>query len=122
MNRIYAFGLSAIASLGIALLPGPASAQMKNQIVGTWLLVSAIDVMPDGRKHDRWGPDGKGIFMFDSHGRFTQFITRSDIPKFKAPTMDKGTPEEYAAVMNNLVASFGTYTVNEGEKMLITRV
>jgi hypothetical protein len=107
------------------MLPGNALAQQKSikeQIVGTWSFVSAVDIMPDGRKNDRWGPDGKGIFMFDSHGRFTQFITRSDIPKFKAPTMDKGTPDEFKAVMNNLVASFGTYTVNEGDKMVITRV
>jgi hypothetical protein len=39
------------------------------------MLVSALDVKPDGTKSDRWGPNPKGIFIFDANGRFAQFIT-----------------------------------------------
>jgi Lipocalin-like domain len=119
------FGLSAIVALGLALLPGSAVSQqksLKEQIIGTWTFVSALDVKPDGTKSDRWGPNPKGIFIFDANGRFAQFITRSDIPKFAAKTADQGTPEENKAVLAGLVASFGTYTVNEADKMVITRV
>jgi hypothetical protein len=125
MNRRDIFGLSAIAALGLALLPGSAVSQqksLKEQIVGTWTFVSALDVKPDGTKSDRWGPDPKGIFIFDANGRFAQFITRSDIPKFAAKTVDQGTAEENKAVLAGFVAGFGTYTVNEADKMLITRV
>ena len=47
MNRRNIFGLSAIAALGLALLPGSAVSQqksLKEQIVGTWTFVSALDV------------------------------------------------------------------------------
>jgi len=58
MNRRNIFGLSAIAALGLASLPGGAISQqrsLKEQIVGTWTFVSALDVKPDGTKSDRWG-------------------------------------------------------------------
>ena len=125
MNRHNIFGLSTIVALGLALLPGSAVSQqksLKEQIVGTWTFVSALDVKPDGIKSDRWGTNPKGIFIFDPNGRFAQFITRSDLPKIAAGTADKGTAEEYKAILSGLVASFGTYTVNEADKTLITRV
>ena len=125
MNRRNILGLSAIAAAGLATPIGAAIAQqktIKDQIVGTWTLVSALDVHPDGKKVDRWGPNPKGVFMFDSHGHFTQFITRSDLPKFAAGTVDKGTAEENKAVLAGFVASFGTYTVDEANKTIVTHV
>ena len=125
MNRRSILGLSAAAVLGLALLPGSAVSQqkmLKEQIVGSWTFVSALDVHPDGRKTDRWGPSPKGIFIFDGNGRYAQFITRSDLPKFAARTVDQGTAAENKAVLAGLVASFGTYTVNEADKTVTTRV
>jgi len=123
MNRRGIFSIPVIAALGLAFLPTDALSQqksLKEQIVGTWTFVSALDVKPDGTKSDRWGPNPKGIF--DANGRFAQFIARSDIPKFAAKSVDQGTAEENKAVLAGLVASFGTYTVNEADKTLITRV
>jgi len=125
MHRRNILRVAAITALGLALLPGGAVAQqksLKEQLIGTWTFVSALDVHPDGRKTDRWGPNPKGVLMFDANGRFSQFITRSDIPKFKAPTIDKGTPEEFKASLMNIVASFGTYSVDEVNKSFSTRV
>src|SRR5262245_2096358 len=125
MNRRDIFSLTVIAALGFAFLPSDALSQQKSlreQIVGTWTFVSALDVKPDGTKNDRWGANPKGIFIFEANGHFAQFITRSDIPKFSAKSVDQGTAEENKAVLAGLVASFGTYTVNEADKALITRV
>src|SRR4051794_16712259 len=122
MNRRKIFSLSAIAALGLAMLPGVAVAQQKSikeQIAGTWTFVSALDIYPDGRRNDRWGSNPKDIFIFDGNGRFAQF-TRSDLPKIAAGTADKGTAEENGAILGGLVA--GTYTVNEIEKMVVTHV
>jgi hypothetical protein len=125
MDRRSILSLSAIAAIGLAAPLSSAVAQqktIKEQIVGTWTFVSALDVHPDGKRVDRWGPNPKGIFMFDSHGHFTQFITRSDLPKFAAGTVDKGTADEAKALLSGFVASFGTYTVNEADKTVTTRV
>src|SRR5438552_14953955 len=125
MRQRSAPSLLAMIAIGFALLPGIAAAQQKSikeQIVGAWTFVSALDVYPDGRKNDRWGTNPKGIFIFDGTGHFAQFITRSDLPKIAAGTADKATAEETKAILSGLVASFGTYTVNEAEKIVVTHV
>src|SRR5437879_4096028 len=111
--------LAGVAGTALAQQKGKT---LKKQIVGTWTFVSALDVKADGTRSNRWGSDPKGIFMFDGNGNFAQFITRSDPPKFGAKRMDQVTAEEHRAVMAGLVASFGTYTVNEAEKTVITHV
>lgn len=125
MRRRSILVLSTIAALGLALPPSNGIAQQKSfkdQLVGSWTLVSALDVLPDGRTNNRWGANPKGLLMFGADGRYAQFITRSDLPKFAAGTADKGSAEENKAVLAGFVAGFGTYTVNEAEKMIITRV
>jgi Lipocalin-like domain len=125
MNRRSIRSLAAIIALGLTLLPGTSTAQqksIKDQIAGTWIFVSALDIYPDGRKNDRWGSNPKGVFIFDGNGHYAQFITRSDLPKIAGGTADKGTAEENKAIVQGLVASFGTYTVNEAEKTIITHV
>src|SRR5215472_7164499 len=97
MNRRNILSLTSIVAVGlVAQLTSAVGQQktIKEQIVGTWTFVSALDVHSDGKKSDRWGPGAKGVFMFDPHGRFTQFITRADLPKFAAGTADKALPRK----------------------------
>jgi hypothetical protein len=124
MNRRTVLNLSAITALGFSVSPGSAIAQtksLKDQLVGTWTFVSGLDVHPDGSKTDPWGPNAKGIFMFDAGGHFAQFITRADIPKFAAKTRDGATFAENKALMAGLIGYFGTYTVSEADKTITTR-
>jgi hypothetical protein len=51
MNRRYIISLSALTALGLALLPSNAISQkksLKEQLVGTWTLVSANQVSKEG--------------------------------------------------------------------------
>jgi lipocalin-like protein len=50
------------------------------------------------------------------------FLVHEARTKFAAKSVDQGTAVENKAVLAGLVASFGTYTVNEADKTLITRV
>ena len=45
-------------------------------LVGAWAFVSLFTIHDDGSKSDRWGPDVKGMLMFDGAGHFAQIITR----------------------------------------------
>jgi lipocalin-like protein len=124
MKRWNTFSLSAIL-MATLLLPFGARAQekpIKDQLVGAWTFVSAFDYYPDGRKDDRWGANPKGVFIFDITGHFAFFISRSDLPKIAGNSPFKATGEESQAVMRGLGASFGSYSINEAEKVLITRV
>jgi Lipocalin-like domain len=113
------------AILSLALVSGNASAQqktLKEQIIGHWIFVSSIDTNKDGTKTNRFGPNPKGLVMFDPSGRFSFFISRADIPKFAANNINQGTAEENKAVLQGSIAYYGTWSVDEAGKTLITNV
>jgi Lipocalin-like domain len=112
-------------TLTAALLPSTAIAQqksIKDQLVGSWMFVSAHDVKPDGSKVDPWGPNPKGAAMYDANGRFTFMIMRSDLPKFASNNRSQATAEEGRAVAEKAIAYYGTYQVNEAEKIVIFQI
>ena len=44
------------------------------------------------------------------------------LPKFASKKATEGTAEENKAILKGVVGSFGTYTVNEAEKTVVTTV
>jgi hypothetical protein len=125
MNRRSVLTKSVPIVLAAALLPSSLVAQqksIKDQLVGTWIFVSAQDVKPDGSKVDPWGPNPKGAAMYDANGRFTFMIMRSDLPKFASNNRAQATGEEGKAVAQGMIAFYGTYTVNEGDKTVTTLI
>jgi Lipocalin-like domain len=125
MNRRSVLTKSVLMALAAALLPSSAVAQqksIKDQVVGSWIFVSAQDVKPDGSKVDPWGPNPKGAATYDANGRFTFMIMRSDLPKFASNNRAQATAEEGKAVAQGMIAFYGTYTVNEADKTLTTRI
>jgi hypothetical protein len=125
MNWCNILCLSGITALGLALLPGDAVSQqssIKEQLVGTWMLVASENVRADGSKVDEYGQNPKGILIFDSNGRYSLTIMRADLPKFAAAKADQGTAQENQAVVSGLVTHFGTYSVNEADKILTSHI
>ena len=127
MNRLSKLTMSTMTVLcfGLVPLPGNAVAQQKSleeQLVGTWTFVSATEVQKDGTKVDRWGPNPKGMLVFDANGRYVLVIHRSDLPKFASNRVDQGTAEENNAVIRGLIVTFGTYSVNEVDKTVTTQI
>jgi Lipocalin-like domain len=84
---------------------------LAEQIVGTWTLVSSVDIHADGSTTETWGSAPLGHYMFDANGRFTQIVMRSDLPVFAS--RDSVTPEQAKAVVAGSLAMFGTYAVDE---------
>src|SRR5262249_25499356 len=122
MNRPSLLTTSVAAMLAAALLPSSVVAQeiSLKELIGSWIFVSAEDVKPDGTKVDPWGPNPKGVAMYDAKGRFTFMIMRSDLPKFASNNRAQATAEEGKAVAQGMIAFYGTYTVKDG--VLITRI
>ena len=115
MNRRGILSIAATAGLGLALVPGIAVSQqksLKEQLVGTWTLVSNDNVAPDGTKRQLFGANPKGILILDSGGRYALVQMRPDRPKFAANNRLQGTPEENKAAQEGAVATFGTWLVN----------
>src|SRR5437870_3941690 len=108
--------------LGLALFPRNAATQqkpLKEQVIGTWTLISNENTLPDGTKRHLFGPNPKGILIFDASGRYAQMQVRPDRPKFKVSNRLEGTTEENRAVVHGTVAIFGSWSVDEASKTLI---
>jgi len=117
--------LSPMTAVGLALLSGSAVSQqtsLKQELVGTWTLVSNDNVAADGTKRQNFGPNPKGIMIFDADGRYALIAANPARPKFAGKTRLDGTPEENKAAVAGTVASFGTWSVDEATNTLITRV
>ena len=113
---------SAIMALSLTLLPGIALSQqnsLKEQLVGTWKIVSVDNTRPDGSIKQIFGTNPRGIAVFDTHGNAVVVLMRSDRAKFAADNRDLGTPEENKATVQGTHAYFGTYSVIEAEKALV---
>jgi hypothetical protein len=110
--------------LTVALPAGDAAAQqksLKNQLVGAWTLVSLVDIYPSGTKQQFQGSNPKGILIFDAGGRYAAISGPTDRAKFKV-SRQAATAEELHASMDNFIANFGTWSVNEADKTLIRRI
>jgi hypothetical protein len=121
MNRRNILSLSISTTLGFALLPSHVVAQqktLKEQLVGTWTLVSWEQATPDGTKRQDFGPNPKGITTFDASGHVVTMYARPDLPKIASTDRIKVTPQEAQAINVGSLAYFGTYTVDEATKTI----
>jgi hypothetical protein len=125
MNRRSILSWSAITAVGLAMLPAAAIGRqktLKQQLIGTWTFVSSVDTNKEGVKSDRWGPNAKGLFIFEANGRYSFMIARPDIPKFAVANVNQGTAEEYKAVATGMIAWIGTWSVDETTKTITTNI
>jgi hypothetical protein len=118
--------MSALVLFGLALLPGSSAIggekSLREQLVGTWKIVSVNNTRPDGSIKQIFGPNPKGIAVFDARGNTAIILMRSDRPKFATNNRDLGTPEEFKATVQGTHAYFGTYSVIEKDKTLVFHV
>lgn len=117
--------MSVLVLFGLTLLPGSAMSgekTLREQLVGTWKIVSVNNTRPDGSIKQIFGPNPKGIAVFDAHGNTAIVLMRADRPKFAANNRDLGTPEEFKATVQGTHAYFGTYSVIEKDKILVFHV
>ncbi|MBI4274610.1 MAG: lipocalin-like domain-containing protein [Rhizobiales bacterium] len=127
MNRLRTLTLTTMALLflGVALPSGDAVGQqktLKEQLVGTWTFVSAVNTRPDGTKFDPWGGKAVGLQMFDSTGHFSWQVIRTDIPKLASNNRLQGTADEFKAVAQGVLSAYGTYSLDDSGKMLTQHI
>jgi lipocalin-like protein len=123
MNRSTFFIFSTIATFALTAMPTGAVAQqksLKEQLVGTWMLVQSTGKRPDGSPS--WGQNPAGAVVFDANGRYTSILVRSDIPKYASNNRLNGTPAEEKATVQGSIGTVGTYTVNEADRSYTIRV
>ena len=71
--------LKVIAAASIFLSTNVSAQALAQQIVGTWIAVSQY-VDQDGKKLEPFGPNPKGMVVYDSNGRFILFCSAPHYP------------------------------------------
>ena len=117
--------VSAMMALSLFLLPGNVVAQtksLKDQLVGTWTLVSFESFDSGGAKVPNMeGSDLKGQLILTDNGRMSnQIITQ--FPNIASKDRLKSTPAEEKAVAHGILSYFGSYTVSEPDKTITLNI
>jgi hypothetical protein len=90
-------------------------------LVGTWTVVSVV-AERDGRRFDSYGPNAKGMLVFDANGRYSLIFIASGLPSFGSDSRSGVTADEAMRVVAGSLAHFGTYVVDEAGKSLTLRI
>lgn len=124
-RSILTLSTMALLFLGTGFPASNAVAQqklLKEQLVGTWTLVSVVNTRPDGTKYDPTGGKAAGVMMFDNTGHFSSLNIRFDIPKLASNNRQEGTTEEFKAVAQGVLSYFGAYSLDDNGKVLTQHV
>ncbi len=104
------------------ILPDVAPAQqnlLKEQLIGTWTLVSWEGTRADGTKYHDFGEQPNGLNTFDANGQFSAIFMRPDLPKIASSDRATATADEAQAIVRGSLTYFGTYTVGETDNTIL---
>lgn len=120
-----ALALAGVATLGACAAPAPtatAPVSLKQRLVGTWTLAGAYNILPNGKRFEPQGPNGKGMLMLDANGQFIWLLVRPDIRKVASNNRLTGTAAENKAVAQGVLSYYGTYSVDEPSSTMTMRI
>jgi len=125
MNLRTTLAACTTAILALALLAGGAVGQqqsLKEQLVGSWTLVSWEQKKGDGTKVQRYGANPTGIAFFDAGGRYIITVMRSDRAGYASNALWQGTAEENKATADGTITYFGTYSVSDADSSIAIHI
>ena len=110
------------ALLLAVLLSGPSTTAAQAPLAGTYSLVAADDLKPDGTRVPAYGVNPQGLLVLFADGRYALQIYRSDRVAFASGNKKKGTPAEYEAASLGMSTHFGRYVVDEAAHTITFRI
>jgi len=105
--------------LCVASALGQTESEIRNQIVGTWKLVSAEETLKNGstRPFLLTGSHGKGFLMYQPDGYMCADLVNPDRPKWADPSHT--TLEEKTAAADNTFAYCGRYEIDVKHSQIV---
>jgi len=91
-------------------------------LVGTWTLVAADVLHPDGARGHDYGAAPNGLLQIDVQGHYSLQIFKSERPQFSSGDKSAGTTDEYKAAVMGSSTHFGTISVNAADRTLIFHI
>jgi hypothetical protein len=110
--RSTAFIFAAAIAASAAAIPVKA-AGLRDQLIGAWSMVSNVETYQDGNSYT-WGPDAKGMLIFEPNGQFSQQVGVGGREKVAGnPALNpKG----------RFIGYFGTYDVSDADKTVTLHI
>jgi hypothetical protein len=92
---------------------------LRDQLVGTWQLVSYKEIPVDGSEpFEPLGSDPQGLIMYTPDGYMSAQLSRPERPPFASGDWFDGTDEEYRAEASTYIAYTGPFDVDEEDRSL----
>ena len=114
--------LSLIATVAFAISSVHAQASAANPFVGTWKLIAADKILPDGTRVPDYGTQPHGLAIFTADGYFTVEVFRDVRVKFASNDRAKGTLEEYKDASLSASCLFGTYSIDPASSKVTMKI
>lgn len=113
-----------LAALGLVTAASSTSAvnldvEKGSSLVGTWVMRSAYEVLPDGTRTTTYGEHPLGMLTVDAAGRYSLQIFRVGRPAFASGDKARGTPEEYKQAIVGASTHFGIVSVDSARHQLV---
>src|SRR5262249_51361577 len=91
-------------------------------LAGTWTLVAADVLHPDGTRARDYGAAPKGLMQIDGVGRYSLQIYKAERPRFATGDKLTGTEAEYKAAVLGSSTHFGTVRADESAGTLTFKI
>jgi len=95
---------------------------LKEQLIGTWTLVSVDNMYPDSSRVHPYGENPKGMLIFDERSNYAVQIYKAVRPKIVSGDKNVCTPEESKALIQGSNAHFGKYIVDEAKRTITFKI
>lgn len=116
----------AFGSLLLCLLQAyavtPGTHAPESTLAGTWTLVAADVLRPDGSRVGDYGATPGGLLQIDSAGHYSLQIYKTERPRFAAGDKLKGTPAEYEQAVLGASTHFGTLSADSATHTLTLNI
>jgi hypothetical protein len=113
---------SLIVTIALAASSVHAQVDTTNPFVGSWKLVAADKILPDGTRLPDYGSQPHGMAIFTADGHYMIEIFRDVRIRFASNDRAKGTLEEYKDASLSSSCSFGTYTVDPATSKVTMKI
>ena len=101
-----------LSLLALVLICCLEAAAQTSEITGTWSVIKAEKLLPDGTRVSDYGDNPHGLVIFTPDGYYSVQIYRADRIKFSSGDKLKGTPDEYKEASLSTSSHFGRYSVD----------
>ena len=114
--------VSLIATVALAVPSMHAQVGTTNSFVGSWKLIAADKLLPDGTRVADYGAQPHGMAIFTADGHMMIEVFRDIRIKFAGNDRAKGTFEEYKDASLSSSCSFGTYSVDAATSKVTMKI